>query len=138
LTLYDDAWMPNMQRITWNGIALHGGPLPGYAASHGCVRMPYDFAAKAAGAVGKARHTALSLNLPISALAACCARSARPVQIYDYWRIEAPRNRFSRSTFALKLGRKAARGLGFGGSAAAIYSHSQKCRDLFALNHALS
>src|SRR3974377_560143 len=36
--------MPNMQRITWNGIALHGGPLPGYAASHGCVRMPYDFA----------------------------------------------------------------------------------------------
>src|SRR6201992_3945191 len=45
-TLYDDAWMPNMQRITWNGVALHGGPLPGYAASHGCVRMPYDFAAK--------------------------------------------------------------------------------------------
>src|SRR6202035_4118284 len=43
-TLYDDAWMPNMQRITWNGIALHGGPLPGYAASHGCVRMPYEFA----------------------------------------------------------------------------------------------
>jgi len=43
-TLYDDAWMPNMQRITWNGVALHGGPLPGYAASHGCVRMPFDFA----------------------------------------------------------------------------------------------
>ena len=45
-SLYDDAWMPNMQRITWNGIALHGGPLPGYAASHGCVRMPYEFAEK--------------------------------------------------------------------------------------------
>ena len=45
-SLYDDAWMPNMQRITWNGIALHGGPLPGHAASHGCVRMPYDFAEK--------------------------------------------------------------------------------------------
>jgi hypothetical protein len=45
-SLYDDAWMPNMQRITWNGIALHGGPLPGYAASHGCIRMPYDFAEK--------------------------------------------------------------------------------------------
>jgi lipoprotein-anchoring transpeptidase ErfK/SrfK len=44
--LYDDAWMPNMLRITWSGIALHGGPLPGYAASHGCVRMPYDFAEK--------------------------------------------------------------------------------------------
>jgi L,D-transpeptidase catalytic domain len=45
-TMYDDAWMPNMQRITWNGIALHGGPLPGYAASHGCIRMPYRFAEK--------------------------------------------------------------------------------------------
>src|SRR5262249_23697345 len=45
-TMYDDAWMPHMQRITWNGIALHGGPLPGYAASHGCVRMPFGFAEK--------------------------------------------------------------------------------------------
>ena len=42
--LYDDASMPHMERITWSGIALHGGPLPGYAASHGCVRMPYGFA----------------------------------------------------------------------------------------------
>ena len=42
--LYDDAFMPHMQRITWSGIALHGGPLPGYAASHGCIRLPYDFA----------------------------------------------------------------------------------------------
>ncbi|MDI1266064.1 MAG: L,D-transpeptidase [bacterium] len=44
--MYDDASMPNMQRITWNGIALHGGPLPGYAASHGCVRLPFGFAEK--------------------------------------------------------------------------------------------
>ncbi len=42
--LYDDASMPFMQRITWSGIALHAGPLPGHPASHGCVRMPYDFA----------------------------------------------------------------------------------------------
>jgi L,D-transpeptidase catalytic domain len=42
--LYDDAYMPHMQRITWSGIALHGGLLPGYPASHGCVRMPYEFA----------------------------------------------------------------------------------------------
>ena len=42
--LYDDAYMPHMQRITWSGIALHGGPLPGHPASHGCIRMPYDFA----------------------------------------------------------------------------------------------
>jgi lipoprotein-anchoring transpeptidase ErfK/SrfK/ribosomal protein L14 len=45
-SLYDDAEMPNMQRITWNGIAMHGGPLPGYAASHGCIRMPFGFAEK--------------------------------------------------------------------------------------------
>lgn len=40
---YDDAPMPNMQRLTWSGIAMHSGNLPGHAASHGCIRMPYDF-----------------------------------------------------------------------------------------------
>jgi hypothetical protein len=42
--LYDDAAMPFMQRITWSGIALHEGQLPGYPASHGCVRLPGTFA----------------------------------------------------------------------------------------------
>ena len=42
--LYNDAAMPFMQRLTWSGIALHAGALPGYPASHGCIRMPYDFA----------------------------------------------------------------------------------------------
>jgi hypothetical protein len=42
--LYDDASMPFMERITWTGMALHAGVLPGYAASHGCVRMPLAFA----------------------------------------------------------------------------------------------
>ena len=42
--LYDDAFMPHMQRITWSGIALHGGVLPGRPASHGCVRLPFGFA----------------------------------------------------------------------------------------------
>ena len=42
--LYDDAAMPFMQRLTWSGIALHAGALPGYPASHGCVRMPHGFA----------------------------------------------------------------------------------------------
>jgi L,D-transpeptidase catalytic domain len=50
--LYDDAYMPHMQRITWSGIALHGGPRPGHPASHGCVRMPYDFAAFGATRLG--------------------------------------------------------------------------------------
>jgi hypothetical protein len=44
--LYDDAYMPHMQRLTWSGIALHGGLLPGHPASHGCIRLPYGFAAR--------------------------------------------------------------------------------------------
>ena len=43
---YDDAAMPMMQRLTWDGIALHAGKLPGYPASHGCVRLPKAFAEK--------------------------------------------------------------------------------------------
>jgi hypothetical protein len=48
--LYDDASMPFMQRITWSGIALHAGVLPGYPASHGCIRMPHGFAERLFGA----------------------------------------------------------------------------------------
>jgi len=44
--LYKGARMPHMQRLTWTGIALHAGHLPGYPASHGCVRLPVNFAAK--------------------------------------------------------------------------------------------
>src|SRR4030095_1098349 len=40
---YDNAPMPNMQRLTWKGIALHAGDLPGYPASHGCIRLPLKF-----------------------------------------------------------------------------------------------
>ncbi|UVE19684.1 L,D-transpeptidase [Pseudomonas sp. LS44] len=42
--LYNSAPMPYMQRLTWDGIALHAGNLPGYPASHGCVRLPKEFA----------------------------------------------------------------------------------------------
>ncbi len=42
--LYDGAPMPFMQRLTWDGIALHAGRNPGFPASHGCVRMPTQFA----------------------------------------------------------------------------------------------
>ena len=41
--LYNNAPMPYMQRLTWDGIALHAGNLPGYPASHGCIRMPMEF-----------------------------------------------------------------------------------------------
>ena len=44
--IYSGAPMPYMQRITWSGIAIHAGVLPGYPASHGCIRMPMAFAVK--------------------------------------------------------------------------------------------
>ena len=44
--IYSRAPMPYMQRITWSGIALHAGPRPGYPASHGCIRLPQDFAVR--------------------------------------------------------------------------------------------
>ncbi len=43
---YNNAPMPNMNRLTWSGVALHAGNLPGYPASHGCVRLPLDFSEK--------------------------------------------------------------------------------------------
>lgn len=44
--IYSGAPMPFMQRITWSGVAMHAGALPGYPASHGCIRLPMAFAAK--------------------------------------------------------------------------------------------
>jgi lipoprotein-anchoring transpeptidase ErfK/SrfK len=44
--IYSGAPMPYMQRITWSGVAIHAGVLPGYPASHGCIRMPMAFAVK--------------------------------------------------------------------------------------------
>jgi L,D-transpeptidase catalytic domain len=67
--LYDDAYMPHMQRITWSGIALHGGPLPGHPASHGCVRMPYDFAERLFDAT------------PLGTRVIVAARDVAPVEI---------------------------------------------------------
>ena len=48
-TTYDDAPMPYMQRLTSKGIAIHAGDLPGYPASHGCIRLPNDFAKRLYG-----------------------------------------------------------------------------------------
>lgn len=47
--LYDNAPMPFMQRLTWDGVALHAGKVPNYPASHGCVRLPYAFSEKLFG-----------------------------------------------------------------------------------------
>jgi lipoprotein-anchoring transpeptidase ErfK/SrfK len=44
--------MPYMQRLTWDGVALHAGSVPGYPASHGCIRLPRAFAKKLYGITG--------------------------------------------------------------------------------------
>ncbi len=46
---YNNAPMPNMNRLTWSGVALHAGNLPGYPASHGCVRLPMEFSERLFG-----------------------------------------------------------------------------------------
>jgi hypothetical protein len=46
---YNDAPMPFMQRLNWYGVALHAGEIPGYPASHGCIRLPTKFAQKLFG-----------------------------------------------------------------------------------------
>jgi L,D-transpeptidase catalytic domain len=43
-TIYDGAPMPFMERLTWGGVALHAGGLPGYPESHGCIHLPSEFA----------------------------------------------------------------------------------------------
>ncbi|ARS27526.1 hypothetical protein KC8_09505 [Sphingomonas sp. KC8] len=58
--LYNNAPMPFMQRLTWDGIALHAGNLPGYPASHGCIRLPMAFARQLYGA------TSLGLTVVIT------------------------------------------------------------------------
>ena len=70
---YDDASMPFMERITWSGIALHAGPLPGYAASHGCIRLPYEFAERLFGL------TKLGMRVVVSRTDVAPVRISHPV-----------------------------------------------------------
>jgi len=69
--LYDNAPMPFMQRLTWDGIALHAGAIPGQPASHGCVRLPKSFAQKLFGitSLGAAVHIVDIATTPDEAIA---------------------------------------------------------------------
>ena len=58
--LYSGAPMPWMQRLTWSGTALHGGVVPGYPASHGCVRLPFSFAPKLFGITTVGEHVVVA------------------------------------------------------------------------------
>ena len=73
--LYSDAPMPFMQRLTWGGIALHAGNLPGYPASHGCVRLPLAFAKLLYGL------TKLGLTVVITDDAVAPEVSATPISL---------------------------------------------------------
>ena len=70
--LYNNAPMPNMQRLTWDGIALHAGKLPGYPASHGCIRLPKEFSALLFDA------TTLGMTVVITSIPSVPQSSAAP------------------------------------------------------------
>jgi lipoprotein-anchoring transpeptidase ErfK/SrfK len=65
-TLYDDAPMPFMQRLTWGGVALHAGRVPGYPASHGCIRLPRAFAKKLYGITGFSSTAVIVADAPLA------------------------------------------------------------------------
>ena len=65
-TLYDDAPMPFMQRLTWGGVALHAGRVPGYPASHGCIRLPRAFAKKLYGVTGFSSTAVIVTDAPLA------------------------------------------------------------------------
>jgi len=69
---YNNAPMPNMQRLTWSGIALHAGNLPGYPASHGCVRLPMKFSSLLFGA------TEMGMTVVITSIPAVPSGSDAP------------------------------------------------------------
>lgn len=63
--LYAGASMPNMQRITWSGVAMHAGVLPGYPASHGCIRLPHSVSARLFG-MTKLGHRVIVARDPLT------------------------------------------------------------------------
>lgn len=67
--LYSNAPMPFMQRLTWGGIALHAGKLPGYPASHGCIRLPTGFAKVLYGVTARGMTVVITSDAPVPRLA---------------------------------------------------------------------
>lgn len=67
--LYDNAPMPFMQRLTWGGIALHAGNLPGYPASHGCIRLPTGFARYLYGVTARGMTVVITKDAPVPRVA---------------------------------------------------------------------
>ncbi len=86
---YSDAPMPYMERLTWDGIAIHGGRDPGYPASHGCVRVPLAFARQLYAITSMGAHVAIiddasAPGLPVDyAATLAAAKSAARVAAID-------------------------------------------------------
>lgn len=64
--LYSNAPMPWMQRLTWSGIAIHAGRLPGYPASHGCIRLPTEFASELFKITGATTTAVIVVDEPLA------------------------------------------------------------------------
>lgn len=81
--LYNDAPMPFMQRLTWDGVALHAGQIPGYPASHGCIRLPDAFARNLfeITSLGAAVHVVDSAPSPDEALTIARAGNAGGMEL---------------------------------------------------------
>lgn len=67
---YGNAPMPFMQRLTWGGVALHAGRVTGAPASHGCIRLPWDFARQLYGLTNPASTSVVILRQPLEYAAA--------------------------------------------------------------------
>jgi len=78
-SLYDNAPMPFMQRLTWDGVALHGGQVRAEPASHGCVRLPRAFARLLFGATAVGGRVVISDEAPASAVEALALASGGAV-----------------------------------------------------------
>ena len=89
-SIYDNAPMPYMQRLTWGGVALHAGKLPGYPASHGCIRLPAGFAKLLYGATKIGMTVVITDQqttprvAPAPSIVSPAARPINPRAIYEW------------------------------------------------------
>jgi lipoprotein-anchoring transpeptidase ErfK/SrfK len=77
--IYDDAPMPFMQRLTWDGVALHAGKVTGQPASHGCVRLPPGFAKKLFAETSLGAQVVVTDDAPLSAEDALALAGVAPI-----------------------------------------------------------
>ena len=98
--LYSNAPMPFMQRLTWDGIAIHAGRLPGYPASHGCVRIPRAFASELFQITGSTTTAVIIVDEALAgeAEALALARRTDAIVPIDPALLQRPRAALTRST----------------------------------------